>query len=60
MNLEDWKTYWRTCHMTPFQIETLERLYIRLEGLNAMPSGDDITITSVCDAMELQMMGIKP
>ena len=38
MSPEDWKTYWRTCHLTPFQVLEMER---REESQPAPQLSDD-------------------
>lgn len=76
MSPEDWKTYWRTCHLTPFQVEALERRESAIHKAEAMVGArvkvkaaysgtvlvwvDQETVSEAVDSMELQMMGIRP
>lgn len=76
MSPEDRKTYWRTCHLTPFQVEALERQGSAIRKAEAMVEArvkvraaysdgvlvwvDRETVDEAVDSMELQMMGIRP
>ncbi len=71
MTPEDWKTYWRTCHLTPFQALDLEkkaerdRIKARLQARqDAFQREIDKIMTEkateLTDRLFLSSMGVKP
>lgn len=58
---EEWKTYWRTCHLTPFQVLELERQDMEAFFYKLDLTGFSLDAVDACtDALELQLMGIHP
>lgn len=64
MSPEGWKTYWRTCHLTLFQVQEMEvKAFLKRRQDAAQAEIDKIIsekAAELTDRMELQMMGIRP
>ena len=58
---DEWKAYWRTCHLTPFQVLEAERRDMEAFFYKLDLTGFSFDAVDACaDALELQLMGIQP